>query len=122
IRLYLYPTGNDDLQQAPYINPSSPLLSHDPLDPEGTLYDTTWRNSPAATQFTARVHGLRTLTELALPVTQPRGAQYLTPVIASAGPDGDFGVDPVTMAPAGTGADGDNIYSYRLRRSGARGD
>lgn len=117
IRLYTYPTGNDDLQQAPYVNPSSPLLSHDPLDPEGTLYDATWRGSPAAALFNARVHALRVPNVAAL-----LGAQYLTPVIASAGPDGDFGVDPVTMAPVNPDTAGDNIYSYRLRRSGARGD
>lgn len=117
IRLYTYPTGNDDLQQAPYVNPSSPLLSRDPLDPEGTLYDATWRGSPAAALFNARVHALRVPNVAAL-----LGAQYLTPVIASAGPDGDFGVDPVTMAPVNPDTAGDNIYSYRLRRSGARGD
>jgi prepilin-type N-terminal cleavage/methylation domain-containing protein len=112
IRLYTYPTGNSDLQGPPYVNPSS--QARDPLDPERTLYDVAWLSSPAAARFAGQVH----------PLLAPNlgGPQYLTPVIASAGPDGDFGLDPVTMAPANTGADGDNIYSYRLRRSGARGD
>jgi len=117
IRLYTYPTGNDELQGPPYVNPSSPPLAQDPLDPEGTLYDATWGSSPAASRFAGQVHALRPSN-----VTGTLRAQYLQPVIASAGPDGDFGLDPVTMAPTGTGADGDNIYSYRLRRTGARGD
>jgi prepilin-type N-terminal cleavage/methylation domain-containing protein len=117
IRLYTYPTGNDELQQAPYVNPSSPPLAHDPLDPEGTLYDVAWLTSPASTRFAGQVHALR-----APNIASVLGAQYLTPVIASAGPDGDFGVDPVTMAPVNPDTAGDNIYSYRLRRSGARGD
>jgi prepilin-type N-terminal cleavage/methylation domain-containing protein len=112
IRLYTYPVGNLELQESPYVNPTTPALARDPLDPEGTLYAPDW---PAAlrAQFNQRVHALRNLG-------QP--SAYLMPVIASAGPDGQLGLDPVTMLSTDHDATGDNIYSYRLRRAGARGD
>jgi hypothetical protein len=46
----------------------------------------------------------------------------LIPAIGSAGRDGAWGVDNYFMAPDGTPDSNDNIYSYRLRKSGARGD
>jgi prepilin-type N-terminal cleavage/methylation domain-containing protein len=116
IRLYTFPTGNDELQGAPYVNPATAPLARDPLDPEGTLYAADWRtaqNGQLAAQFELRVHRLRKLG-------QP--AAYLQPVVASAGPDGQFGVDPVNMTSVNADLLGDNIYSYRLRRAGARGD
>jgi prepilin-type N-terminal cleavage/methylation domain-containing protein len=131
IRLYTFPTGNDDeLQSAPYINPNevaSQRKGRDPLDPEGTLYAADWRTLsatlPSQLRFENRVHQLRPAVDQ---FGQTR-AQYLIPVIASAGPDGKFGLDelqPVMQIMLVTTPDlaGDNIYSYRLRRSGARGD
>jgi hypothetical protein len=51
---------------------------------------------------------------------------YTIPVIASAGPNKNFGLQPPQsagapnpMLPDGTGDDNDNIYSYRLRLGAA---
>lgn len=120
IRLYTFPTGNDDeLQSAPYVNPNDSaqqLKGRDPLDPEGTLYAPDWVGTPRS-QFILLVHPLR-------PTVDRSGvarAQFLIPVIASPGPDGAFGLD-ATMATTDAVKASDNIYSYRLRRAGARGD
>ncbi len=73
-------------------------------------------------RFTAMVHPPFYI----IPGTQPpkRDLRTLTPVVGSAGKDGALGVDPFDMSvPATAGAaPNDNIYSYRLRRSGQRGD
>jgi prepilin-type N-terminal cleavage/methylation domain-containing protein len=121
IRLYTYPTGNAELQGPPYVNqnPSASPIARDPLDPEGTLYASDWPLAFRA-QFIQRVHWIQ------LPSAQTVAtARYLAPVIASAGPDGKWGLvddQKMTMTQDGSGADGDNIYSYRLRRAGQRGD
>jgi prepilin-type N-terminal cleavage/methylation domain-containing protein len=111
----------------PYYN--AELTGTDAQDPENTLLASTW---PAAqkSQFT----GTSTIPTAIHPLDAgtPR---MLIPVIASAGRDGDFGDAPVPPASNTTdnflgkiymkfvtsGAN-DNIYSYRLRKFGARGD
>lgn len=151
LRFYLYPTGNDELNtglyvknEPPYKSPfepvlkSSPANGRDPVDPEGTLYNANWNNT-LRNQFIASIHGLNSVVVntanypdyLASP---PAGytaadnaflfpkARYLLPVIASAGRDGRWGIDIGTMRVNTADQANDNIYSYRLRRSGARGD
>ncbi len=141
---------NEPTYSAPIIR-SSPGSGRDPVDPEGTLYNANWpvvlRN-----QYTSTFHALNptAINTANYPDYQPSPptpftaadnpflfpkARYLIPVIASAGRDGKWGIVPRTMArnpngppPATEPPDGwgyysdDNIYSYRLRRSGARGD
>jgi len=119
IRLFTYATGNDELQGAPYVNPNDSaqqLKGRDPLDPEGTLYAPDWVGGPLWAQFNARIHIVRPPDK-----TGVSRANYLIPVIASPGPDGEFGLD-AAMATIDAVKASDNIYSYRLRRAGARGD
>lgn len=123
LQFYNFPTGNDDLN-----NPSDPVLGatlsklrpsgRDPIDPEGTLYTppTSWPNAQR-NQFIARVHTLQPNT---FGADSP--ARYVIPVILSIGRDGVSGLDPATMTVTDPTAAGDNIFSYRLRRSGAKGD
>jgi Tfp pilus assembly protein PilE len=107
----------------------------DPQDPESTLQDTTW-TTPRQNLFIQFLHPLRVggLTTGALTIRK------LGPVVASAGRDGDFGdyVNPNSTNPRpldgpmymrfedsqgnATPASTDNIYSYRLRQFGRRGD
>jgi len=131
IRLYTFPTGSDELNGAPYVDPaevSDPskrtrLKGRDPQDPEGTLYvDQTLWPDQLRNQFAARVHPLWP-NRPPFPLNSPLPvAANLIPVIASAGSDKAWGVADVTMQTTNAGAAGDNIYSYRLRRAGARGD
>jgi hypothetical protein len=71
---------------------------------------------------------------VALPANRDT-ARRLVPVIASAGPDKVFGLDqplhprlvpqmppPSTMYQTTADQANDNIYSYRLRQTGTRGD
>jgi hypothetical protein len=71
---------------------------------------------------------LRNAFQLNIHALPPAGAnvpaRHLLPLVASAGKDEAWGIDLVTMAPIVGQADAanDNIYSYRMRRFGARGD
>ncbi|MFO0809189.1 MAG: type II secretion system protein [Gemmataceae bacterium] len=121
LRFYNFPTANVELNQPPYVNldiTNFPLNGRDPVDPEGTLYSPNW-----AAVTSPNLRGLFQATFHALnPVDQRPTASYLIPVIASAGKDGFWGIDATTMAISDPDQAGDNLYSYRLRRSGARGD
>lgn len=120
LAFFNFPTGNIELNQPPYVNNNTanfPTNGRDPVDPEGTLYGQAW---PVAlrTQFQTAFHALNAPDAVNVPGT----ANGLLPVIASAGRDGKWGLNPTTMAITNADQAGDNIYSYRLRRSGARGD
>jgi prepilin-type N-terminal cleavage/methylation domain-containing protein len=114
---YRFPTGNTELTAN--ANPSPNARFFDPLDPDGTLVAPTWYSSFNKTVFESICHKL----------ASPKGA-YLVPVIASAGKDGQLGMqprptplqpDPMMPLNDSNHYDYDNIYSYRLRL-GARGD
>lgn len=84
----------------------------DPQDPEGLLKPVNVSRWQAAPAFATLLH------------PQIDGRK-LIPVIVSAGPDRELGGQPAATNPwmdlSGAAAD-DNIYSYRLRQTGARGD
>lgn len=122
LRVWLFPTGNDEINAEPYIKtvqgmPSVPYTqSRDVQDPEDTLMSAVW-NVALRNDFRLKIHDLPSPPGPAVP------ARHLIPVVASSGKDLAWGVDPITMAPAAPIGDAnDNIYSYRLRRVGARGD
>jgi prepilin-type N-terminal cleavage/methylation domain-containing protein len=106
LALYRWPIGN------PEIVPTTNTLNKDPQDPEGLLLSSSWNS----TLFEQLCHSLTD------PVTLQRSARnYTNPVIASSGPNGQFGLDP-WMATTNAQYASDNIYSYRLKVQGARGD
>jgi hypothetical protein len=93
-------------------------VKRNPLDPDGKLHDGTWYNGG--------YHGMtvdkswRILFEKSCyPVTRNNAlyAYYLVPVLVSAGPNKQLGLDPQTMLVTGTAADiDDNIYSFQVKR------
>jgi type II secretory pathway pseudopilin PulG len=105
IGFWRWPYGNPDL------NPTAPNAAagiNDLEDPTGLLSQGGWVTAQGA-NFAALCH----------PVAA--GSSFvLNPAIASAGRDGIFDLDPVTMARSGTGSY-DNLYSYNMRQTG-RGD
>jgi prepilin-type N-terminal cleavage/methylation domain-containing protein len=89
----------------------------DPLDPQGLLLNPAWNNQANNTAkqgvywFEQIFHSVHTVTANGYtPVTY-----YFVPVVSSAGPNGIFGPDPVS------GVD-DDIWSFRLMHSGAKGN
>lgn len=115
LRFFAFPTGNDEINGPPYVTmlASNPNQGWDVQDPEDTLMSPAW--TPALrNDFMAKIH--------ALPAAgQNVRAHHLIPVVAAAGKDGAWGIDLITMG-SPTGDSTDNIYSYRLRRFGQRGD
>jgi type II secretory pathway pseudopilin PulG len=141
-----------DLNAAPYwtlnAQTNQPV---DPLDPENTLYDQSWRQLPATVltgsgtlspfnAFNTYVHPLRPLGN---PLTNAAtGPVNLSPVIVSAGPPGskptgtltwDTAIQSGQYGPAvfglnadfsvsNPGAEPSNIYGYRVRRMAQQGD
>src|SRR5262249_44165567 len=113
----------------PAINSTKGNTCADPLDPNGTLLNSTWGNQSA---FTGLCH----------PVYYPgtSNAYYIIPVIASAGSDGRLGLtlppsntqpqpqnpgslppttaNPFSIIPVNASDANDNIYNYLLRFGG----
>jgi prepilin-type N-terminal cleavage/methylation domain-containing protein len=132
LRYCAFPYYNDELNNPPYYDTSKPQnqQSPDPQDPEQSLRFFVQQYPTGAATFVSNVHPLDQVTVGGRPQALLRN---LIPVVMSAGRDGDFGHE-LTGSPAQptraavlwmklTRAEqNDNIYSYRLRRSGARGD
>ena len=106
IRFWACPYGNGELNAAPYLQNtfSQNQQSPDVQDPDQALVRFT------SVAFAKMVHPLGT------------SLHNLIPVVGSIGRDGLSGVDPFDMTSDGTAGSNDNIYSYRLRRYGQRGD
>jgi hypothetical protein len=109
LTFFRWPAGDPTFQS---MKPSSAAFG-DPLDPTGRLMDQTWNAANASTVEPAIKHRIRNLN----------GAQYsyyLSPVVVSAGQDGDLGIADLAgmsgywMTPATAGTN-DNIYSYLLK-------
>jgi prepilin-type N-terminal cleavage/methylation domain-containing protein len=99
-----WPTGSDQL------NPSGPQPGNknDPGDPTGLLTKVAWLNDPnGGVLFQQYVHALAQPDPNTTP-PEPR-TYRLAPLVASAGPDQQLGLDPITFASQG-GASNDNIY------------
>jgi hypothetical protein len=94
-----WPAGNAELNPnglAPGVN--------DAQDPDGLLSDPSWVNTGGAAQFAALCH----------PVAAGKSFKNLNPFVASCGPNQVREDNPPTA--------GDDLFGYRLRRTGARGD
>lgn len=118
MRFFAFPTGNDEINGPPYVTylASNPNQGWDTQDPEDTLMSPIWPVN-LRNDFQSNIH--------VLPAAgQNVRAHHVLPVVASPGKDGLWGIDPFTMAPIPAQANDatDNIYSYRLRRFGQRGD
>jgi prepilin-type N-terminal cleavage/methylation domain-containing protein len=135
LRFYLFPFDNDELNAAPYATTTTTAASADTVDPEGTLMTPSWRLngsgsalSPKAQAFATYCHRLPSKSDPNPSVAaKPDVARVLVPVVASTGKDGAWGLDntPLTspfMRITNYDQQTDNIYSYRLRRFGNRGD
>jgi hypothetical protein len=125
LRFFLFPTGNDEINAEPYIRTQTPNLAPPPQylpyttgrdvqDPEDSLMSAQWATA-LRNDFRLKLHDLPTPPGLNVP------ARHLIPVVASPGKDGLWGIDLQTMTAQSNDAN-DNIYSYRLRRFGNRGD
>jgi prepilin-type N-terminal cleavage/methylation domain-containing protein len=121
LRFFVFPTGNDEINADPYVKPltANPYASYDVQDPEDTLMSPAWF-ATFRNDFKAKIHDLPPPSNPPFPIA----ARHLLPVVASAGKDGQWGIDLTTMRiiPSQADQQQDNIYSYRLRRVGARGD
>jgi prepilin-type N-terminal cleavage/methylation domain-containing protein len=84
-----------------------PGAANDPTDAEGTLTVQTWLGSSGAASFVALCH--------LLPPRSQQGpmSNRLVPLVASAGPDKQLGLDPGDFSSQGTGADNDNLYGVQ---------
>jgi prepilin-type N-terminal cleavage/methylation domain-containing protein len=121
LAFYRWPTDNAEVDG---LGPPNTTTVRDPEDPDGQLMAPSWWGLHRVT-FEGWCHSLHK-------GSNTRYAYYTTPVIASWGPNGRSGLANFTTAPApnpmtpATGAAAadanDNIYNYRLRRLGARGD
>jgi prepilin-type N-terminal cleavage/methylation domain-containing protein len=77
---------------------------NDPADPRGLLAAPSWLSSPQGAQFQAVCHPLRN-----------GGTLDLSPLIVSAGPDGQLGLVTATLGVTNPGQANDNLYSNSLR-------
>ena len=123
LRFFMFPTGNDEINVEPYIRTTTPgsatpyTTGRDVQDPEDSLMSAVW-NPAFRNDFRAKIHDLPTPPGVGVP------ARHLMPIVASPGKDGSVGHRPGRRwrpRPDRTTAN-DNIYSYRLRRFGNRGD
>ncbi len=119
---YRFPTGSEELDSTANLTGAA-ATNRDPVDPQGLLTG-DWPNWPSNpnnwwVNFHPVFEGIcHTVSNAA--GTGPQ-ARYLAPVVVSAGRDKKFGLknylDPnlgiIQMAPDGSGADTDNIYSFR---------
>jgi hypothetical protein len=99
-----WPTGSGEL------NPggAQPGKGNDPYDPEGYLTYAGWLNGPGRAAFQQYFHGLPNRDASNQPFSY-----NLTPLIISAGPDKQLGLDFITAGALNASAN-DNIYSSRL--------
>ncbi len=133
---FTFPFDNDELNALPYlpVDPYTHLprtVGRDPLDPDDALVQNGWRyaNGQApplsnnALAFGQLLHRIPNPSDPNPSVAgNPNVARNLIPVVASSGRDGKWGLGVPSMAVTNQNDANDNIYSYRLRRSGQRGD
>jgi type II secretory pathway pseudopilin PulG len=126
VRHWAFPYLNTELNESPYrqdiskngIVTTQNQQSPDPQDPERAFAAFTSAQYLLQPNFVQMVHPVQPNGPNSPPVLQ-----MLIPVVGSAGHDSQWGMSEYfLMTPDGTGGDNDNIYSYRLRRVGRRGD
>jgi prepilin-type N-terminal cleavage/methylation domain-containing protein len=113
---YRWPTGCMELDGM-YPGETTNVV-RDLQDVDGKLMDAGWWGGASGAYrlaFETNLHSIHS-GPLLTPLSY---AYYNVPVVASAGPNLQLGLVPGTMAPDGTNADTDNIYSFRLIRPSA---
>jgi len=103
LQFYRWPTGSAAVDG---LRPASAKLIRDPLDPDGTLLDPSWYNTPQRKSFESICHTIKSNTH-------PNGF-YLVAVLASMGPDEKLGLNLTTMSTTNATDETDNIYSFKL--------
>jgi prepilin-type N-terminal cleavage/methylation domain-containing protein len=105
LAFYRFAWNNAELQAA---NPATPgsrnFKFSDPIDNGGTLLNNSWPVKLRKT-FNSEFHPVQNATT--------GNANFVIPVIVSAGPDGDLGLGPDLSVVKTTAAD--NIYSFKLK-------
>jgi hypothetical protein len=99
--------------------PVSKTVIRNPLDPEGKLHDGTWYNGGYRTPPTTfyRILFEKSCYSVSVPKGNGLHAYYLIPVLVSAGPNKQLGLDLQTMAVTGTANDiDDNLYSFQVNK------
>jgi type II secretory pathway pseudopilin PulG len=123
VRNWMFPYGNSELNDTslPYKNFfAQNQQSPDALDPEQAMLMFL---PPASAGFTAMVHPFVVINDPNPPHQPINSLRTLVPVVGSMGRDGSWGMaNYFDMTPDGTPGLNDNIFSYRLRRLGQRGD
>ena len=100
------------------LNAANPTPNVDPLDPKGTILNSSWSGQGDATIMPASTK----LARITAWYHAPNGATqawYTVPVIASAGQDGQFGLNSASapydnFGVSNSGQEADNIYSYKI--------
>ena len=111
IGFWRWPYGNPDMNG---LVPGVKAAQIDPQDPEGTLLNPGWNNPN-------NVQNITIFETLCHPIHSGSGASwkpvanYLIPVVGSAGPNMQLGLDPYSMAVTNTAQASDNIYSYNTQ-------
>ena len=117
LAFFRFPWNNTDLQGAnPAPAGSKNAKFADPIDNGGTLLNKTWYQSGSRLTFEAQFLQSVNWPNQAAGAT-PTQATFVIPVIVSAGPDGQLGLnaDLSKIPPAPTNFETDNIYSYKLK-------
>jgi prepilin-type N-terminal cleavage/methylation domain-containing protein len=104
LAFYRFAWNNAKLQAANPATPGSRNFKYsDPIDTGGTLMNDSWGSRP---MFEAQFQ---------LQVKNTTGnANFVIPVIVSAGPDGELGLGP-DLSVVKTSTEADNIYSFKLK-------
>jgi prepilin-type N-terminal cleavage/methylation domain-containing protein len=113
LAFYRWPTGNAELQgKNPAPAGAKAARYADPLDPEGLLLSQGWYNDALGNPTQMRLQ----FESLCHPISPDNGntAYFIIPALASAGIDGNFGLD-ATLNITDPVAAADNLYSWRLR-------
>jgi prepilin-type N-terminal cleavage/methylation domain-containing protein len=119
LEFFRFPTGNPDLVVMNPAADNAANLYRDPLDPTGTLVSQNW-NTNLVQLYEANIHPIVQSHDGTGHPVPP--AYFITPVVVSAGPDGQMGFlgdRTMTMDTTQTNKDGslmaaDNIYSFKL--------
>ncbi len=109
-----WPLGSTELNTPAFC---ANLNLPDPQDPSGKLQN-------LSASLLSSLSGAQSALHTFGPPYGPTGLN-LVPVVVSAGRNGQFGISFAQnsgLAPDGSGYDNDNLYSYRLRQDGGRGN
>jgi hypothetical protein len=113
IQFYRWTTNAD----VDALAPASKSVIRNPLDIEGKLHDGTWYKGGYRTPVSTAPRILFEKSCYSVTRGNALHAYYYVPVIVSAGPNKQLGLDLQTMTVTGSANDiADNIYSYQVKK------